>query len=103
MMSSGIFHCVGRWKLIDISEVLNASIIGTSEMLVNFYQTTGCYVTEDHHLHTCCCENPKSPFHTHATFKNECVLIGLSSITELIFIGRKFLTGSFRENISSDL
>jgi hypothetical protein len=32
----------------------------TSEMLVNFYQTTQCNNPEDSHLHTHCCENLKS-------------------------------------------
>jgi hypothetical protein len=32
----------------------------TSEASVNFYQTTGCNIPEDNHLHTDCCENLKS-------------------------------------------
>jgi hypothetical protein len=32
----------------------------TSEMMVNFYQTTWCNNIEDSHLHRCQCENLKS-------------------------------------------
>jgi hypothetical protein len=35
----------------------------TSEMSLNFYQTTQCNNPEDSHLHTCCHENLKSPKH----------------------------------------
>jgi hypothetical protein len=56
-------------KFTNVSEVLVASIIRamramveaakTSEMLVNFYQTTWCYNPEDSHLHPRCHENLK--------------------------------------------
>jgi hypothetical protein len=49
---------------------------------------------------SCCCENPKC-HHAYATYKNEFMSTGLTSITALIFIGRKFLTDSFRKNKSS--
>jgi hypothetical protein len=51
--------------------VLAASIIramlmmeatSTSEMSVNFNQTTLCYNPEGSNLHTHCCENPESYF-----------------------------------------
>jgi hypothetical protein len=50
-----VFGIVGPCNLLkftSISEVLAASIIRerTSEMLVNFYQTTQCYKPEDRHL-----------------------------------------------------
>jgi hypothetical protein len=36
----------------------------TSEVSVNFYESTWCYNSEDCNLHTCCCDNLKS----HLTF-----------------------------------
>jgi hypothetical protein len=58
-------------KFTDVSEVLASSIIrarialmmeatSTSEMLVNFYQTTQHNDSEHSHLHTRCNENLKS-------------------------------------------
>jgi hypothetical protein len=54
-------------EVTNVSEVLAAFIIrammeatGTSEMSVNFYQTTWHYNPEDNHLHSRCCENLKS-------------------------------------------
>jgi hypothetical protein len=40
--------------------VLAASIISTSETLVNFYQTTRSNIPEHNHLHPRCRENLKS-------------------------------------------
>jgi hypothetical protein len=63
--------------LTDVSEVLAASRIliavmmkaaSTSEMLINFYQTTCCYNSEDSHLHFCCHKNLK---HFLSTFIDE--------------------------------
>jgi hypothetical protein len=34
--------------------------VSSSETLANIYQTTWCYIPEDSHLHTCCCENLNS-------------------------------------------
>jgi hypothetical protein len=33
--------------------------VSTSEMFVNFYQTTWHKFLKDSHLHTCCCQNLK--------------------------------------------
>jgi hypothetical protein len=91
-----MLHHVVWWKLTEVSEeVLTASITGISEMWANFYRTVWCYIIEYHH-HTCCCDNLKSHLHKLTTFKNECVL-SLTSISALIFMGRKFITTCFNK------
>jgi hypothetical protein len=66
--TSGMMCRVVWYKFIDVSEVLAASIIRammmeaarTSETLVNFYQTTRRYNSEDSDLRTHRRENLKS-------------------------------------------
>jgi hypothetical protein len=63
-----VFWVVAPCSLVEVSEVLAASIIialmmeeaRTSETLVNFYQTTRRYNPEDSYLSTHRCENLKS-------------------------------------------
>jgi hypothetical protein len=67
-LSSGLLHRAVWEKFIDVSEVLDASIIrammeaaSTSEMLLN-YQTMWHNNPEDGDLHTHCCVNLKSHY-----------------------------------------
>jgi hypothetical protein len=62
-LSSGLKCRVVWLNFTNVSEVLADSIIRTSEMLVNFYQTTWRYNPEDSHLSTHCRENLKSYSH----------------------------------------
>jgi hypothetical protein len=62
-MSSLMLHSVISWKFPDVSEVLNESVIGISEMSFSFYQSTHWYIVEDCYVHTSCCENLKSHLH----------------------------------------
>jgi hypothetical protein len=73
-----LYHIVS-WKLIDVPEVHTASItrvimeaVSTSEMLVNFYQTTWGNIPEDTYFHTCHHENLKS----HKKYGCHCYLVG---------------------------
>jgi hypothetical protein len=69
-MKIAVFWIAAPYSLVEVySEVLAASIIiialmtetaGTSETLVNFYQTTRRYNPEDSHLHTYRRQNLKS-------------------------------------------
>jgi hypothetical protein len=43
-----------------VAIALMMEAVSTSEILVNFYQTTQRNNTEDSHLHTHCCENVKA-------------------------------------------
>jgi hypothetical protein len=47
-------------SIIKIIIILMMEAISTSEMSVNFYQSTWCNIPEDNDLHTHCCENLKS-------------------------------------------
>jgi hypothetical protein len=51
-------YCLHHQDIECISLMTEA--VSTSEMLVNFYQTMWCNISEDCCLHTCCCENLKS-------------------------------------------
>jgi hypothetical protein len=65
-MSFGMMHHVVWWKFTNISKVLTAFMIrlieavSTSEISVNFYQTTWHIIPEHSHLQTCHCKNLKS-------------------------------------------
>jgi hypothetical protein len=63
---------------VPAASIIRVEAASTSEMSVNFYQTTWRYIPEDSHLHTLCHENLKS---------QDVSSVGSSALTEH---GRKF-------------
>jgi hypothetical protein len=57
---SGSYIC-SQFLMCGLLIALIMKAASTSETLVNFYQTTQHYNSEDSHLHTCRCENFSNP------------------------------------------